>query len=96
MSIKKFFLKFLAIMLSLLFMWLTRFGIDYWRVAKNFQKPLFSYNTEIQDDVGCGFYYGLGYTYYIEGNFMPLDEFPGVTQYQLFLFGHEISSGFRD
>lgn len=63
---------------------------------KKFEKPLFSYNTETQDDGGSGFYYGLGYSYHIEGNFMPLDEFPGVTQHQLFLFGREISSGIRD
>ena len=96
MKTKQFFWKFLTVTIGLLFIWIVLFGVDYWRVVKKFEKPFFSFKTETQDDGGSGFYYGLGYTYHIKGNFMPLDEFPGVTQYQLFLFDREISSGLQD
>ncbi len=96
MNTKKIFWNCLIVTISLLFIWIILFRVDYVRVIKNFEKPFFSFQTETQDDGGSGLYHGVGYTYYIKGNFMPLDEFPGVTQYQLFLFGHEIKSGLRD
>ena len=39
------------------------------------------------DDGGSGLYKGLGYSVYIEGNFMPEDEFPGITKSTFKLFG---------
>ena len=96
MNTKKVFGKLLTTTIGLLFIWLVLFGVDYWRVVKNFEKPFFSFQIETQDDGGSGSYHGLGYTYLIKGNFMPLDEYQGVTNYHLFLFGYEIKSGLRD
>jgi len=69
--------------------------LDYFRVA-GFEKPIFAIPVETADDGGSGLYRGLGYSFDIEGNFMPEDEFPGVTHYIYSICGVEIAEGIRD
>ena len=69
--------------------------VDYWSVH-SFEKPIFAVATATTGDGGSGMYQGIGYSIYIEGNFMPEDEFPGVTRYEYFLFGMSISNAVRD
>ena len=45
-------------------------------------------------DGGSGKYVGLGYSFYIEGNFMPEEKNQGVTSYRGYVFGKEVSRGF--
>ena len=45
---------------------------------------------------GSGKYIGLGYSFDIKGNFMPEDEFPGVTKWTYYLFGIELQTQIRD
>ena len=47
-------------------------------------------------DEGSGHYVGLGYSFDIEGNFMPDDEYPGVTKYTYYILGQEISKEARE
>lgn len=69
--------------------------VDYVRVNR-FEKPIFCIGTDIADDGGSGKYFGFGYSYDIEGNFMPEDEFPGVTKWTYYIFGIEIETQIRD
>lgn len=71
-------------------------GIIDFRKVHSFERPLFCIGTETADDGGSGHYIGLGYSFDIEGNFMPEDELPGVTKYNFYLFGFKIASGIRD
>lgn len=67
---------------------------DFSRVS-GFEKPVFCL-PKTADDGGSGIYYGLFYRFEIRGNFLPEDEFPGVTHYRAYLFGKEIAAGIRD
>lgn len=76
--------------------WITVGIIDYSRL-QSFERPIFSFIIEPgYEDGGSGKYVGLGYSYDIKGNFMPEDEFPGVTKWTLYLFGVEVESQIRD
>ena len=79
----------------LLVLWFVIGIIDFFRVYY-FEEPLFCVATVIMQDGGSGHYTGLGYSFDIEGNFMPEDEFPGVTKYTYYILGQEILSGVRD
>lgn len=68
--------------------------IDYLRVSA-FAKPLFAQAAVTADDGGSGLYQGIGYVD-IKGNFMPEDEYPGVTVWEYYLFGKPIGAGLRD
>ncbi len=76
-------------------LWFTVGMIDYVR-AHSFEKPIFCIGTELADDGGSGKYVGLGYSFDLEGNFMPEDESPGVTKWTYYLFGVEIETQIRD
>ena len=76
-------------------LWIAIGIIDYGRVH-NFERPLFSFCSEPMQDGGSGKYVGLGYSFDIKGNFMPDDEFPGVTKWTYYLFGIEIQTQMRD
>ena len=76
-------------------LWIAVGIVDYGRVH-GFEKPIFCVGTELADDGGSGKYVGLGYSFDIEGNFMPEDEFPGVTKWTYYLFGIGIQSQIRD
>ncbi len=79
----------------LLFLWIVVGIIDFARVH-SFEKPLFCVATVMMQDGGSGHYTGLGYSFDIKGNFMPEDEYPGVTEYKYYILGQEISSEVRD
>lgn len=87
--------KILIPVLTLLILWLAAGTVDIFRVS-SFEKPVFCAPCVTADDGGSGRYQGLGYSFDIEGNFMPEDEFPGVTEYTLRIFGAEVRSGLRD
>ena len=76
-------------------LWIAIDIVDYSRVH-SFEKPIFCVGTELADDGGSGKYVGLGYSFDIKGNFMPEDEFPGVTKWAYYLFGVEIQTQIRD
>ena len=69
--------------------------IDYTRVHK-FEKPWFCIISNGYDDGGSGTYIGLGYSFDIEGNFMPEDELPGVTRFNMRILGISVANGVRD
>ena len=79
----------------LAFLWLAAGTVDIFRVS-SFEKPVFCAPCVTADDGGSGRYQGLGYSFDIEGNFMPEDECPGVTEYTLRIFGAEVRSGLRE
>ena len=89
---KKKIALFLCILLIL---WIGAGTIDYSRVH-GFEKPIFCFLTNGYDDGGSGTYIGLGYSFDIEGNFMPEDELQGVTKYNIKIFGMTIAGGVRD
>lgn len=65
-------------------------------LVHDFRKPIFARPVDTMDDGGSGLYRGIGYSIRIEGNFLPEDEFPGVTQYEYRVFGLLISAAIRD
>lgn len=76
-------------------LWLAIGIIDLSRV-NIFEKPIFCIGTNLADDGGSGRYIGLGYSFDIKGNFMPDDEFPGVTRWTYYLFGFQVATQIRD
>ena len=87
--------KIAAMLLILIVIWTAVMFTDFYRVTR-FEKPIFCVLTDSYDDGGSGKYCGLGYSIAIEGNFMPEDEYPGVTRYHIKLFGIHLKSGIRD
>ena len=77
-------------------LWGIILGTDYWRTTHNFEKPVFARWTKMIKDGGSGTYTGVGYSIEIEGNFMPEDEFPGVTHAKFMIFGNEVTKVIRD
>ncbi len=78
-------------------------GIVDFALVHSFQRPVFCVCTESMQDGGSGKYAGLGYSFNIEGNFMPdtetpatEEEKPKVTSYRGYIFGKEVSRGFWD
>ncbi|MGM0482574.1 MAG: hypothetical protein ACQEP6_01765 [Patescibacteria group bacterium] len=59
-------------------------------------KPIFAQVVNGADDGGSGSYVGIGYSIDIKGNFMPEDEFKGVTHASFYVFGKKIHSTIRD
>ncbi|MCD8088095.1 MAG: hypothetical protein LUE22_05870 [Oscillospiraceae bacterium] len=80
---------------ALLLLWLMVGVVDFMRV-KSFEKPLFCIVRDSADDGGSGHYVGLGYSFDIEGNFMPEDELKGVTKYDYQILGISVKSDLRD
>lgn len=87
--------KTIIAMICILVLWIAIGVVDYRRVH-SFEKPVFCVDTEPADDGGSGKYIGLGYSFDIKGNFMPEDEFPGVTKWTYYLFGIELQTQIRD
>ena len=79
----------------LVILWLV-IGFTDWHQVNSFELPIFCVLTNGADDGGSGTYVGLGYSFEIEGNFMPEDEFPGVTKYIYRIFGNTVKIGIRD
>ena len=89
--VKKVFLIFLFIFLF----WFAAAATDLIRVH-GFEKPIFARPTVTADDGGSGTYKGFGWRIELEGNFMPEDEFPGVTQFEYYLGDDLIYAAIRD
>ncbi len=70
-------------------------GVDVWTVSR-FEKPIFAWPAQTEDDGGSGLYQGLGYTVELRGNFLPEDELPGVTYYEIRCLGQLVLAGIRD
>ena len=87
--------KILIPIIIVIIAWLTIGLIDF-NSVRLFERPTFCILINGEDDGGSGQYVGLGYSFDIEGNFMPDDEFPGVTRYTAKIFGVEVSSEIRD
>lgn len=80
--------------------WLIMGIVDF-ALVHSYHRPLFCVCTEPMQDGGSGKYVGLGYSFDIEGNFMPdtetpatEDKKPKVTSYRGYIFGIEVSRGF--
>jgi len=73
--------------------WLA-LGIVDFSLVHNYKKPIFCIGVNTADDGGSGTYKGLGYSFELEGNFMPETENPGVTSYKGYVFSKEVSRGF--
>ena len=87
--------KIIIAIICVTVLFITMGLVDYVRVNR-FEKPIFCIGTDLADDGGSGKYFGFGYSYDIEGNFMPEDEFPGVTKWTYYIFGIEIETQIRD
>lgn len=87
--------KRFCVLLLVLLLWLAMGLTDCWRVH-GFEKPLFCILMDGQDDGGSGTYVGLGYSFAIQGNFLPEEEFPGVTRYTYKILGMDVHTGIRD
>ncbi|MCD8117465.1 MAG: hypothetical protein LUE21_10200 [Oscillospiraceae bacterium] len=87
--------KICIVIAAILLLWLIVGIVDFMRVT-SFEKPLFCIVQDGADDGGSGHYSGLGYSFDIEGNFMPEDELQGVTKYDYQIFGISVKSGLRD
>ena len=87
--------KIIIAIVCIFVLWIAVGIVGYGRVH-SFEKPIFCVGTELADDGGSGEYVGLGYSFDVKGNFMPEDEFPGVTKYTYYLFGIEIETQIRD
>ena len=89
--VKKVFLAFIFVFL----IWFAAAATDLLRL-NSFEMPIFARPTVTADDGGSGTHKGLGWRIELEGNFMPEDEFPGVTKYEYYLFDDLILAGIRD
>ena len=88
--------KILIPLIIAIVVWLAMGLTDFNKVVRNFEQPIFCICIEPMQDGGSGKYIGLGYSFEIEGNFMPEDEFPGVTKYKAKIFGLTVSEEIRD
>ncbi len=79
--------------LVVLVLWLC-VGITDFALVHNYRNPIFCIGVDLADDGGSGKYVGLGYSFDIEGNFMPETKKPGVTSYRGYVFGKEVCRGF--
>ena len=91
---KKYMVKKIVItIIIVLVLWLC-VGITDFALVHNYGKPIFCIGVNLADDGGSGEYIGLGYSFDIEGNFMPEEKNQGVTSYRGYVFGEEVSRGF--
>lgn len=90
-TVKWLFLCFLFLFL----LWFAMAATDLLRL-KSFEKPIFARPAVTYDDGGSGTYQGFGWRIELEGNFMPTDELPGVTQFAYYLFDDLIYAAIRD
>ena len=94
--------KVISAAVSVIAVWLIMGIVDF-ALVHSYHRPLFCICTEPMQDGGSGKYVGLGYSFDIEGNFMPAvetpateEEKPKVTSYRGYIFGQEVSRGFWD
>lgn len=85
--------KVLVGIICVIVLWIVVAAVDFLRVH-SYHKPIFCVGKDLADDGDSGKYVGLGYSFDIEGNFMPEAKNPGVTSYRGYILGTEISRGF--
>ena len=85
--------KVLVGIIYVIVLWIVVAAVDFLRVH-SYHKPIFCVGKDLADDGGSGKYVGLGYSFDIEGNFMPEAKNPCVTSYRGYILGTEISRGF--
>lgn len=91
MKRKKFFICILCVFI----LWIVIAAVDF-SMVHSYRKPIFCVGIDLADDGGSGKYAGLGYNFYIEGDFMPEDENTGITSYKGYIFGKEVSRRILD
>jgi len=84
------------IVLLILITSITLGALDYNNVANKNEKPKFCFINTLYLDGGSGTYRGLGYGFYIEGDFMgtlePYSAPKGITKYKFYILGIEVTS----
>lgn len=85
--------RIVIIVLAVILLWLAA-GVTDFALVHNYHRPLFCICTEPMQDGGSGKYVGLGYSFDIEGNFMPDAKDYGVTSYRGYIFGKQVSRGY--
>ena len=81
------------IVLAIILLWLAA-GVTDFALVHSYHRPLFCICTEPIQDGGSGKYVGLGYSFDIEGNFMPDAKDYGVTSYRGYILGKQVSRGY--
>ena len=81
--------KVISVVLCAVLIWSAMVVTDF-LLVRNYRKPLFCIGINLADDGGSGKYAGIGYSFFLEGGFMPDDDEPDVTSGQGYLFGREI------
>lgn len=81
------------IVLAIILLWLAA-GVTDFALVHSYHRPLFCICTEPMQDGGSGKYVGLGYSFDIEGNFMPDAKDYGVTSYRGYILGKQVSRGY--
>lgn len=85
--------RIIGIIVIIIFIIILFFGVvDYFKVANNYEKPIFCIGTKIMRDGGSGEYIGLGYSFNIKGNFLPGEEVKGVIKFDYYILGIKILS----
>ncbi len=101
-TMKKTKKRIIIVVICIIALWIIMGIVDF-ALVHNYRRPLLCICTEPLQDGGSGKYVGLGYSFYIEGNFMPdtetpatEDKKPKVTSYRGYIFGKEVCRGFWD
>ena len=81
--------KIVSVILCVVIIWTLITAVDF-ILVHNYRKPFFCIRINLADDGGSGKYIGLGYSFYLEGGFMPDDNEPDVTSGRGYLFGREV------
>lgn len=85
--------RIVIIVLAIILLWLAA-GVTDFALVHTYHKPIFCIGVELADDGGSGKYIGLGYSFDIEGNFMPDAKDYGVTSYRGYILGKQVSRGY--
>jgi len=85
--------KIVIILLAIILLWLAA-GVTDFALVHSYHRPLFCICAEPMQDGGSGKYVGLGYSFDIEGNFMPDAKDYGVTSYRGYILGIQVSRGY--
>ena len=95
---KRLFAAIAAAGALLLFAAVVTGCVDYNLVVNRHERPICAVTIGAgADDGGSGRYYGLGYGFEIEGNFVALDPADyGVRKWCFYILGVEVASGARD
>lgn len=85
--------RIVIIVLAIILLWLAA-GVTDFALVHSYHRPLFCICTEPMQNGGSGKYVGLGYSFDIEGNFMPDAKDYGVTSYRGYILGKQVSRGY--